>query len=86
MRVPGGNRAPVHRINIYDNPIRRSIAGGQGKRRAIMKQYEEPKMTIIALDGNDIVRTSETNLTGGGDAITGEGSLDFGDLTGTSLN
>lgn len=51
-----------------------------------MKQYEEPQMTIIALNGNDIVRTSEGNLTGDADASTGEGSLDFGNLTGTSLN
>lgn len=52
-----------------------------------MKQYEEPQMTIIALNGNDIVRTSvTTNLNGDADADTGAGSLDFGDLTGTSLN
>lgn len=51
-----------------------------------MKQYEEPQMTIIALNGNDIVRTSETNLNGGADANTSEGSLDFGNLTSTGLN
>lgn len=52
-----------------------------------MKQYEEPQMTIIALNGNDIVRTSvTTNLNGEGDASTGGDSLDFGNLTGTSLN
>lgn len=52
-----------------------------------MKQYEEPKMTIIALYGNDIVRTSEEgNMTGGGNAGTSEGGLDYGNLIGTSLN
>lgn len=51
-----------------------------------MKQYEEPQMTIIALNGNDIVRTSAGNLTGDADAGTGEGGLDLGDLTGTGLN
>ncbi|PLS27722.1 hypothetical protein [Bifidobacterium parmae] len=53
-----------------------------------MKQYEQPLMTVITLNGTDIVRTSESNMNGGGNANNnnGEGNFNFGDLSGNALN